>query len=348
MLLSILESNDWKSNDDDTCKERKNKSISAFYLTNDNNGWYNKITDLTFETEFLKLEDIGDKLPYNKCMVRWENKSPKDSEHWGPVTNKEEVQRLFHTSLRCKTNVGKIYCFREWIPIYNEFRCFWNGTLRAVSGDDKSELDDMMVNKILEYIGKIKDRIPYIRCVFDICRVKENDTLVFKIIEFNSWETNSGAHFFDWYDDTSIFYEDENIHFKSKNYSCIRPYIQPFVNSINTKSIEGCNFTVMEPTNDDNYLIFNNHIYICNDIWLGKFTMNLEPLRWVRGNFRFTKLSVLKGKIAAAGKLYSDMRIVGTHADTDSRIKHRYGCRITMNGVEVIVHMDSNCNLVYL
>jgi len=46
-------------------------------------------------------------------MVRWENKSPKDSDLWGPVSTSQQVKDLFYTSLRCKTNPGKIFSLRR-------------------------------------------------------------------------------------------------------------------------------------------------------------------------------------------------------------------------------------------
>lgn len=115
-------------------------------------------------------------------MVRWENKSPKDSDLWGPVYLKDDVIKLFYTSLRCKTNHGTLYCFREWITIYEEYRCFWNGTLCAISGNSESIMNKDIVTKIYNYIYSIKDRIPYHRCVFDICRISENQELIFKFL----------------------------------------------------------------------------------------------------------------------------------------------------------------------
>ena len=39
--------------------------------------------------------------------------------------------------------------------------------------------------------------------------IKETDELIF--IEYNSWETNSGSHKFDWNDDKEIFYNGDCI-----------------------------------------------------------------------------------------------------------------------------------------
>jgi hypothetical protein len=203
MFIEDLERHDWKSNSRETSNSLREKSIRSYWLTE--NSWYETIRDLTFETKFYS--EIPEVLPYDTCMVRWENKSPKDSKYWGPVSNKNEVKRVFYTSLRCKYGIqGKIYCFRPWIKTYDEYRCFWNGTLKAVSGDDTFILDAENIRKIYSYLLSVANRIPYHRCVFDICRVNENDELVFKIIEFNSWETNSGANHRDWVKYTDILY----------------------------------------------------------------------------------------------------------------------------------------------
>lgn len=80
-MLKDIESHDWMTNDADTGTERKLKSIQEYHLKP--NSWYEKIKDLTFDTQFFS--EIPYELPYDKCMVRWENKSPKDSDYWGPV-----------------------------------------------------------------------------------------------------------------------------------------------------------------------------------------------------------------------------------------------------------------------
>lgn len=68
--------------------------------------------------------------------------------------------------------------------MYEEYRCFWNSGLVAVSGYLECNLNNEMVNLIMKYIESIKDRIAFIRCVFDICRVKDanGDDFIFKII----------------------------------------------------------------------------------------------------------------------------------------------------------------------
>ena len=98
MFIEEQEFNDWNINSTDDGETRKLKSISAYWL----NSWYTKMQDITFKTVvYENVDDIPNILPFEKCMIRYENKSPKDSEFWGPVSTKEELINVFYTSLRC-------------------------------------------------------------------------------------------------------------------------------------------------------------------------------------------------------------------------------------------------------
>ena len=119
----------------------------------------------------------------------------------GPVSTKQELLNVFYTSLRCKTDSGKIYCVREWTELTNEYRCFWNEQLVAISSELETEPP---ICQIVEYIKKISHLICYNKCVFDIAHLADTNELVF--VEYNSWESNSGAHRFNWIDDTEVFY----------------------------------------------------------------------------------------------------------------------------------------------
>lgn len=265
MLVEDIERLDWHTEESNTGEQRRLKSIASYHLRPDT--WYPLVQDLTFETRFY--EEVSAKLPFEQCMVRWENKSPKDSEYWGPVATKKEVERLFYTSLRCKTNPGRLFCFRLWIKLHDEYRCFWNGTLRAVSGDNEnaSELNSEIVGQIHDYISTIIDRIPYIRCIFDIGRVEveRNGELVFKIIEFNSWETNSGSHLFDWKEDSEILYDEPiAIHFRGQGgFQETRSLLgnshlyRPFTTTSLDKPKSSSGFETIR----GNYIILNNYIY---------------------------------------------------------------------------------------
>lgn len=342
MLVDDIEEHDWKASNI-TGNEKRIRSIKAYHLCHDT--WYPAIQDLTFETKFYN--EIPEVLPFDKCMVRWENKSPKDSEYWGPVSTKEEVERVFYTSLRCKTNPGKIYCFRPWIKMYEEYRCFWNGTLRAVGGSIHDPLDRDMIDKILKFITEIADRIPYIRCVFDICRIRENNEMIFKIIEFNSWETLSGATSFNWYDDTDIFYDfPTEIHFRSPGFFETRPPIG--INRIYRPVIKKempTHFLIKE----GNYVLSDNFIYMSNDIWLGKFTMDFKPVCWVRGIFRFTNISLCRNIIKAGGCKYtSNLQKVGEYIVKDEQlIIPHYGAIIEIDGLRMTVSLNEYCEFVF-
>lgn len=338
MLVDDIELHDWKTKNS-TTEEKRLESIKAYHLYQDT--WYPLIKDLTFETIFY--DEIPDELPFDKCMVRWENKSPKDSKYWGPVSTKEEVERVFNTSLRCKTNPGKIYCFRPWIKMYDEYRCFWNGTLRAVGATIDDKLDKTIVTEIIEYINIISDRIPYIRCVFDICKIREGDNMIFKIIEFNSWETLSGATSFDWTDDTEIFYDRPIfIYFKSPSYFEMRLIFDSY--SVAKRQDE----KLPDDYNlgDGNYVILKGHIYISNDIWLGKFTMDFKSIKWTRGIFRFSNIETDGTFIRAGGIIYTtEFQKVGNYIVPNENLKlPRYGLYINSDR-EYKLSLDEYCNI---
>lgn len=294
MFLEEIEKNDWGVTPDDPNNIRKLKSIEAYWLHN----WYDKMKNITFNTYIYSSEnEIPDVLPFNKCMVRYENKSPKDSEFWGPISTKQELLNVFYTSLRCKTNPGKYYCVREWTELEdNEYRCFWNNGLVAIS----SELEhEPPIDIILDYVDKIKDKIFYNRCVFDIAHLKNTKNehnknfgdLIF--VEFNSWESNSGAHRFNWSNDTESFYDTDKITVRWLNgeKKISHPICKIKENDTNNNDIIDMSlYDVITPNKPCNYLVTDRFIYLTNDIWLGRFDLNLKPINWKRGMFRFTEL----------------------------------------------------------
>ena len=88
MFIEEIEENDWNIKPNDNNDYRKYKSIESYHLHN----WYDKLNEITFNTYIYEsIDDIPEVLPFKKCMIRYENKSPKDSEFWGPVEKKEEL-----------------------------------------------------------------------------------------------------------------------------------------------------------------------------------------------------------------------------------------------------------------
>ena len=348
MLISDLEIHYWGSNTCETGESLRQKSINSYWLT-PSTVWYEAIKDLTFETKFYT--EIPTILPYDKCMVRWQDKSPKDSIYWGPVSSKEDVEKLFYTSLRCKSNIcDKIYCFRPWVTTYEEFRCFWNGTLKAVSSNEGNNLTTDLINLILYYLNTIADRIPYHRCVFDICRIVENNILVFKIIEFNSWETNSGGHHIDWVLNTDMLYENFNlIYFVNKTDCITRPAF--LYNSYLPLSSDIENINMINPIDiiGGDYLYYNNYIYIHNDIWLGKFMLDLTPVSWKRGIYRFSNLKLINNCILTNGIKYdSDFRQISKYNQKDEKLIYpRYGINIKYNNKILNISLTSECTFCF-
>lgn len=296
MFIEEQELEDWNITPNMSFAERKQKSIEAYWLDK----WYDKMKSITFPTYLYYSEnDIPDILPFEKSMVRYENKSPKDSEFWTHISTKQELINLFYTSLRCKTNPGKIYCVRQWIDLKDEYRCFWNGSLVAISSE--SDLEPP-IDKIIEYIKKISSLICYNRCVFDIAHLVETNELIF--IEYNSWESNSGGHRFNWLDDTDILYSSNNCitTIRWANGEKIIPLISNTnvntnananANAITINTITNFdNYVILKPLKPSNWLVTEKHIYVTNDIWLGRFTLDMKPINWVRGIFRFNTLQL--------------------------------------------------------
>ena len=315
--------------------------------------------EYTFDTKIYdSIEKIPDCLPWKKCMVRYENKSPKDSELWGPISTKKQLEELFYTSLRCKTNPGKFYCIREWIELSNEYRCFWNNGLVAISSEDTIRPD---IEKILDYIYRISSSVKYHRCVFDIAFIKETNELIF--IEYNSWETNSGAHKFDWNDDKEIFYNGDCVvirwncgeeRIKNKLFGL---YVNNNDNNNNKFIMDNQIYKCVQNIYPSNYLITDKYIYISKDVWLGLFNHNLTPIKWIKGVFRFDYIELcIDGSICVGDKYYySDL----TPKRTKSKktITNNYGKNITnyRYGIHIMnkntlktffVRMLDSCELV--
>lgn len=308
--MEELEEHDWHIDNFMTNEERQKKSISAYYL----NEWYEKIKFpiITFKTYIYPIIDndiyktCPDIMPFEKAMVRYENKSPKDSEFWGPVSNKNEVNNLFYTSLRCKKNKGNYLCIREWKDnIKYEFRCFWNYRLVAVCIQEYDLCKKTVINKILNYISQIE--LPYYRCVFDICFI-DNDIY---LIEFNSWESNSGGNLFNWIDDTHILYPDNsNIVFRFGK----EDIIINLDNKISKILSIDLNFNVkhlkfIKPYKAENWLITDKYVYITDDIWLYRFDYNLKFCNRIRSIFRFSHIYLTENNFIKANNdyYYSDL-----------------------------------------
>ena len=161
---------------------------------------------------------------------------------------------------------------------------------------------------MLEYIAQIAPRIPFYRCVFDIAQTKNG----FILIEFNSWETNSGAHFFYWIDDTEIFYPEVNnneVVFKwgtlgseliVKQVSF--PQIPRSLTIVGEKVDDLTSIQVLKPNQPSNWLVTSQYLYISNDTWLGMFTLDLKPICWKRGVFRFCHL-----QLCSDGSIFAEL-----------------------------------------
>jgi hypothetical protein len=282
--MEEIEAHDWGIGPHMPDDERRQRSISAYWLP----AWYAKVQDLTFNTTFWQ------ELPehFAPSMVRWEHKSPKDSEHWGPVQSRAEAEHLFYTSLRCKTNPGSIYCLRAWHELVAEWRCFWSGGLVAISGDEAPQA-------LVDYVQSIASRIPYYRCVLDVAVDHENK---YWLVEFNSWETNSGAHLFEW----SEIEDTVPVECRWAKFSRHLPW--PLASTLPKaprSSILLDQVQLLRPHAPSCWLIKEN-VYVCNDVWLAQLDANLYPVRWRRGPFRFAKLEATAQGLRAGDQYYWD------------------------------------------
>ena len=362
MFIEEQELQDWHILPNMKNTLRKDKSIQSYWLDE----WYDKMKHITFPTVlYYSIDEIPDILPFNKCMVRYEGKSPKDSEFWGPVSTKKELIDVFYTSLRCKTNPGKVYCVRKWEELTHEYRCFWNGTLVAVS----SELDiEPPIDQIIEYIKKISYDICYNKCVFDIAHLAKSNELIF--VEYNSWESNSGAHRFDWIVDTEVFYLPEYITFRwstgEKKIPIINfPINETFnenINKVKNSTIinDFSNYIVTKPCVPSNWLVTDKHIYVANDVWLGRFTLDMKPLNWKRGVFRFNNLQLCEdGCIFAEPNYYyydltpkkTKSKILNIDYKKNTNLIHnnfKYGfIAINKQGKYIWIRMLDNCTFIF-
>lgn len=285
--MEEIEFHDWGVTVDMDNSLRRQRSIQAYWVPE----WYSKIADLTFATQFYT--ELPDSFP--KSMVRWESKSPKDSEHWGPVETKEQALKLFYTSLRCKTDPGSIYCLREWKQLQQEWRCFWNGKITAISGDVEPP------QSLVDYLLSISDRIPYYRCVLDIALAEK-----YYIVEFKSWETNSGAHLFDWSED--LLYDSVEIVCRWPEGTKIMSW--PKASTLPPPPVPNVPLEKVVPlqSHQPACWLLKDSLYVCSDVWLVQLTADLKPRRWRRGPFRFDHLEETEDGLRVGDKaFYNDL-----------------------------------------
>ena len=67
----------------------------------------------------------------------------------------------------------------------------------------------------------------------------------------------------------------------------------------------------LKPKRPSNWLVTEKYIYISTDIWLGRFTLNLEIINWKRGIYRFCYLEECEKDCIQVGKeyLYYDLSV---------------------------------------
>ncbi|VBB19018.1 hypothetical protein YASMINEVIRUS_1550, partial [Yasminevirus sp. GU-2018] len=328
--VELIEESDWSVNNkmfsnSTDFKNIEKKSISAYYVDR----WIDSVRENTFETVIVDIpnrdmnKDLPEVLPFDRSMVRYVHCSPKDSEFWGECRTKEEVIRVFNSSLRCHKNHGDKIVFRRWnTDIVREYRLFWNTRLCAGSlthfepGSVTEELFRAECERIVNYLKTL--HVPYYRCVLDIAVLKDS-TLV--LIEFNSWESNSGCHMFDWRD-TEIMYPEihkndptadsqDVVVFRAKLdedvlefrmlYDCHTfPLLQstPFIKGrlLNTQ-IDKVTVYSHDPDKPSWYILNDQKLYVATDLFLVLFDVEtLIPKFWVRHTNRFYPIFMSKNR----------------------------------------------------
>lgn len=354
--MEEYEFNDWSINNKTPNDKRRNNSIEAYYLPR----WIDKVSEITFPTKVYKLKNCPDVLPFEECMVRYEHKSPSDSEHWGPVSTKEEALKLFYTSLVCRRGRKAEYiCVRKYEHNLGlELRCFWNTRLVAVAvkSFDDIPLSETYCQKFITYINSISHKIPYKRCVMDICEL--NNSFIF--IEFNSWETNSGSDPYDWKGDTEILYPENgnsDIYFRWKSGQRILSgsnytRVPTLGTQLKTLDFKISALKIYKPNKPSNWLVTDKFIYIATEIWLGYFDHSLKALGWHRGVYRFDPILKCKNGYIYAGDKYFDPYLkpmngkydidydVYSHGDDYKEHElYRYGFHGSLNNQDIFCRM---------
>jgi hypothetical protein len=134
------------------------------------------------------------------------------------------------------------------------------------------------------------------------------------LIEFNSWETKSGAFPFDWILHTNIMYNDNSsVVFRSKSDEIIidnqnlNQILKQIIKPEYITDLSSLAKTICVPENPSNYLVTEKYIYITTDIWIGVFDRELNNKGWKRGIYRFEPIYLVNENILYAGGEYLDL-----------------------------------------
>ena len=348
--IEDVEKDDWGILNLDNGSTRYDKSISSYYVNN----WYEKVKEITFPTYiYPTLKDVPNMLPFKRSMTRHEHKSPSDSEHFGPIGTKKEMEKIFYTSLTCRTKPGKSYCVRKWMDLEKiEYRCTWNNYLTGVSTDCEVDTDIESLLKLITYVKSIEYAIPFTKCVFDIGIIK--DTQKYILIEFNSWETMSKPHYFNWIDHTEFLYNHNgmtSVKTGPKNNTIQIKYNEPPIPySFDINSTE---IVIMDPIVPSGWIVNKGYLYVVNDIWLQKIRISdMVNVGWKRGVFRFGPMFLSDHNTLIVGTCeYSldlkELCIITNPYSTENGDnllgnKYRYGFRGKLNDINIFCRIDSN------
>jgi hypothetical protein len=185
---------------------------------------------------------------------------------------------------------------------------------------------------LIDYLATIAPRIPFYRCVVDVA---VNRAGGFVLVEFNSWESNSGAHCFSWADDDALLYDTAGRRIvcrwladrvdaatvasaaDAEDAAGECYYEWPLASTLpQLVSGSDCDFslerlTVLRPIAPSNWLVKGETLFVTTDVWLAALRLPLserwqETARWRRGPFRFDVLRATEYGLCAGDRYYWD------------------------------------------
>lgn len=184
-----------------------------------------KVSEI-YEDEVEEIKQYFNKIefPFERCFMKWDYYSPKDSIHWSdkilPFTNWDNIIKVILTSHRSISSLkySNKMVLQKWNEHWkekHEFRVFvWNGKITAISQYVPEYLNAEKEYDLVKLVNEIKDYFDDCICsfvderfdglkeyVFDVHVGLPDYTIEF--IEFNDFY-NSGTSCFNWLKDREI------------------------------------------------------------------------------------------------------------------------------------------------
>lgn len=159
--------------------EEAQNAVEEYYLSE----WYPAIEQFTIKSYIFDWNDLLNGtidelikiLPNKKCFARLDSCSSKPT---FPFYNSREIIRHLSLSDRtreyCNTNMKLI--IREWVEIFDEFRCYFHeGKLRGINGP--ANLSDYLI----KYVNDVRYYSEYEDCCIDFGYTYNGNLIVIEI-----------------------------------------------------------------------------------------------------------------------------------------------------------------------